>query len=140
MTIGYGVFDSCSNLESVTIGNSVTTIGNYAFTVCYSLTSVTIPDRVTTIGEGVFERCRSLTSVTIGNSVTMIGNRAFFSCDSLTSVYCKATTLPTLGGSSVFDANVAGRKIYVPAASVEEYKAAENWSGYAADIVGYNFE
>ena len=30
--------------------------------------------------------------------------------------------------------------IYVPAESVEAYKAAEGWSEYAAKIVGYNFE
>ena len=163
MTIGYGVFDSCSNLESVTIGNSVATIGDFAFCYCESLISITIPDSVTTIGEGAFERCRSLTSVTIGNSVTTIGNRAFFLCDSLTSitipdsvttigmsvfvncgsltsVYCKAATPPTLGDSAIFDYNASGRKIYVPAESVDAYKAAENWSGYAADIVGYDFE
>ena len=33
-----------------------------------------------------------------------------------------------------------GCAIYVPAESVEAYKAATNWSEYAADIVGYDFE
>ena len=122
-----------------TIPDGVTTIGEGAFDNCDSLTSVTIPDSVTTIGASAFRSCNSLTSVTIPDSVTTIGNLAFCYCGSLTSVYCEATTPPTLGGSSVFDANVAGRKIYVPAASVDDYKSAENWSDYAADIVGYNF-
>ena len=139
-TIGGRAFLDCHSLTSVTIPDSVTTIGDYAFSDCYSLTSVTIGDSVTTIGEYAFYICSNLTSVTIGNSVTTIGDAAFCYCGSLTSVYCEATTPPTLGGSSVFDANVAGRKIYVPAASVDDYKSAENWSDYAADIVGYNFE
>ena len=39
----------------------------------------------------------------------------------------------------MFYDNASGRKIYVPAASVEAYKRANYWSGYAADIVGYDF-
>ena len=123
-----------------TIPDSVTTIGNRAFYYCRSLTSVTIGDSVTTIGDYAFSDCDSLTSVTIPDSVTTIGNYAFYYCRSLTSVYCEATTPPTLGGSSVFNDNASGRKIYVPAALVDDYKSAEKWSDYAADIVGYDFE
>ena len=39
----------------------------------------------------------------------------------------------------MFYDNASGRKIYVPAASVEAYKSANYWSDYAADIVGYDF-
>ena len=139
-TIGDYAFRDCDSLTSVTIGDSVTTIGEQAFNYCRSLTSVTIGDSVTTIGDYAFSDCESLTSVTIPDSVTTIGNYAFYYCRSLTSVYCEATTPPTLGDSYVFDYNASGRKIYVTAESVKAYKAAENWSEYAADIVGYNFE
>ena len=121
-----------------TIPDSVTTIGDVAFAYCTSLTSVNIPDSVTTIGLGAFFNCDSLTSVTIGDSVTTIGELAFAYCASLTSVYCKATTPPSLSWS-VFDDNGSGRKIYVPAESVEAYKSATNWSVYAYVIVGYDF-
>ena len=143
-TIGNWAFDYCSSLTSVTIPDSVTTIRDWAFYDCTSLTSVTIPDSVTTIGEGAFENCGSLTSVTIGDSVTTIGPSAFDSCSSLTSVYCKATTPPSLGDYAFkyYDYGYVniGCAIYVPAESVEAYKAAENWSEYAAKIVGYDFE
>ena len=87
----------------------------------------------------VFHECTSLTSVTIGDSVTSIGYAAFAYCNSLTSVYCKAITPPSLGYDVFYD-NGSGRKIYVPAESVEAYKSAKNWSGYKSAIVGYDFE
>ena len=139
-TIVERAFAGCSSLTSVTIPDSVTTIGEYAFFHCYSLTNVTIPDSVTTIGNDAFSSCDSLTSVTIPNSVTTIGNYAFYGCDNLSSVYCKAVTPPALGGTYVFDSNGSGRKIYVPAGSVNAYKSATRWSEYASRIVGYDFE
>ena len=139
--IVYGVLNSFApyGLTEYTIPDGVTTIGEDAFYNCDSLTSVTIGNSVTTIGSSAFNGCDSLTSVTIGNSVTTIGDYAFFDCTSLTSVYCEATTPPSLDGSYVFDCNASGRKIYVPAASVEAYKTAEYWSEYASDIEGYEF-
>ena len=137
-SIGSGAFEDCTSLTSVTIPNSVTRIGSDAFSGCTSLTSVTIPNRVTSIGIDAFEDCTSLTSVTIPNRVTSIGGYAFGSCYSLKEVYCKRTT-PPIGATSMFSSNASGRKIYVPTASVDAYKAADGWSYYASDIVGYDF-
>ena len=75
--IGAFAFYECSNLTSVTIGNSVISIGGSAFSGC-GLTSVTIPNSVTSIVGSAFAGCSSLTSVTIPNSVTSIGSRAFY--------------------------------------------------------------
>ena len=79
-------FRECTSLASVTIPDSVTSIGESAFKGCTSLTSITIPDSVKTIGDSAFEGCNSLASVTIGNGVTSIGSSAFEGCPSLTSV------------------------------------------------------
>ena len=142
-SIGERTFSNCESLTSVTIGNSVTSIGGYVFSNCNSLTSVTIPNSVTSIGQSAFYECSSLTSITIPDSVTSIGNGAFHKCSSLTNVYCKPTTPPTLGGSSlgssVFDYNATTRKIYVPAASIDAYQIARYWGEYADSIVGYNY-
>jgi len=86
-SIGSGAFLNCTNLASVTIGNSVERIGgDNAFANCTSLASVTIPNSVTSIGPGAFWNCTSLASVTIGNSVKRIGDNAFNNCASLASV------------------------------------------------------
>ena len=85
-SIGEFAFRESNSLTSITIPNSVTSIGKFAFANCSNLSSVTIPDSMTSIGDDVFTACTSLTSVTIPNSVTSIGSSAFQYCSSLTSV------------------------------------------------------
>ena len=63
---------STSNVESITIPNSVTSIGDYAFNSCVDLESITIPNSVTRIGKDIFKRCDSLEIVNIPSSVTSI--------------------------------------------------------------------
>ena len=93
----------------------------------------TIPSDVTVIGYGAFYGCTSLTSVTIPSGVTSIGGSAFYNCTGLTSVTVLATTPPNLNGANHFN-NTNNCPIYVPAASVETYKAASVWSTYASRI------
>lgn len=132
-TIGGSAFYYCTKLTSVVIPNSVTSIGSSAFEGCIGMTSVNIPDNVTTIEQNAFSRCSGLTSVTIGNSITSIGGAVFQNCNALTSVTVRATTPPTLGGG-VFNSTSSRLVIYVPAESVEAYKAAASWSSYARKI------
>ncbi len=142
-TIEEGTFSDCTNLTSITIPDGVTSIGKGAFMGCSNLTSITIPDGVTSIGKGAFMGCSSLTSITIPDGVTSIGESAFDDCSNLTGVYCKPTTPPTFDyyQSSyypIFQNTPSSMKIYVPAASVNAYKTAEGWSGYASQIVADN--
>ena len=109
---------------------SVTSIGEYAFYCCSSLTSVTIPNSVTSIGNDAFSNCRSLTSVTIGNSITSIGNWAFYDCSSLKTVICEAIEVPELGGDVFYDMPLTEATLYVPAQSLDDYKAAEQWKEF----------
>ncbi len=89
--IGSSAFNDCYYLQSIVIGNNVTSIGSGAFTDCESLTSIKIPDGVTSIGNSAFIRCKGLTSIEIPNSVTSIGNSAFVLCNSLTTITFNGT-------------------------------------------------
>ena len=131
-SIGDFAFLFCRSLTGVTIPDNVTSIGSDAFSGCRSLTGITIPDSVTSIGPATFQGCSSLTSVTIGSGVTTIGEYAFYYCNSLTSVTINTTTPPTLGGGAFNYTNDC--PIYVPAASVNAYQTASNWSNYASRI------
>lgn len=126
-----GLFYYNSTITSITLPNSLIIIPLNAFGGCSSLTSINIPNSVTTIGQSAFLKC-SITSVTIPNTVTTIGQSAFQNCSSLTSITILATTPPTLG-LNVFN-NTNDCPIYVPAESVEAYKAATNWVTYASRI------
>ncbi len=84
--IGSSAFWGCSNLNSISIPNSINYIDKDAFSGCSSLDSITIPNSVKTIGEWAFCNCKSLTSITIPNSVTEIGDEAFLGCSNLTSI------------------------------------------------------
>ena len=84
-SIGDGAFSSYTDLKSITIPDSVTSIGNRVFYNC-GLKSITIPDSVTSIGKNAFESCNGLTSITIPDKVTSIGTNAFLYCSALEEI------------------------------------------------------
>ncbi len=129
-SIGDLAFYGCSSLSSITIPNSVTSIGYEAFCDCFSLTSITIPNSVTSIGSWAFQNCSSLTSVTIPNSVTSIENYAFYGCEALKTVICEAIEVPELGDDVFDNMPLSEATLYVPAQSLDDYKAAEQWKEF----------
>ena len=128
-SIGSGAFDGCSNLVSIDIPANITSIEESTFNNCKNLTSAVIPDNVKYIRMSAFWQCSSMTSLTIGNSVTSIGNYAFFGCSGLTEITCKAVTPPTLE-NGVFQSVNKSIPLYVPAQSVDLYKAADQWKEF----------
>lgn len=83
---GYSPFYNRTQLTSVTLGDSVTSVGYYAFSGCSSLTEIIIPKSVTVIGDDAFSGCYSLSFITIGKNVRNIGEYAFQNCRNLTSI------------------------------------------------------
>lgn len=138
--IGEGALGYCDSLSNVTICDGVANIEDYAFRGCGNLSSVMIPDSVTTIGEDVFNMYdyyggeAQLTSCTIGSGVTYIGGSDDFfgNCNNLQSFTIYATTPPELGNPFEFPDDAT---IYVPAESVDAYKAADVWSDYEDRIL-----
>ena len=134
--IGCYAFQYCSDLTSITIPNSVTTIGGTdigsgagAFYGCTGLTSVTIPNSVTSIGYTAFAECSGLTSVTIGNSVTSIGHYAFSGCSGITEIHSLNPVPPTLG-TNAFYSIPTNIPVYIPCGRVPYYTAADGWSTF----------
>ena len=101
--IGTGAFAGCTNIDSLSFGDSVQSIGQYAFYGCENIVSVNVPDSSIimaeafhgcsslyefigsdSIGDRAFEGCGSLAS--IHTNARYIGDYAFANCDSITSI------------------------------------------------------
>ena len=150
---GYSPFYGIATLESVVVGNSVTSIGSSAFSHCCSLTSITIPEGVTSIGYEAFLWCSRLTSITLPEGVTSIGSSAFSSCSSLTSMTIPASVtsigndlfsntsikeviMESANPATLVSASLAPSytTFIVPAASYNDYVTATYWSDLASQI------
>lgn len=126
-------FVGCNNLTSVTINYaSNATLGGYQFQGV-PIRSLTIGNKPTSIGKYMFYNCTSLTSIEIPSNISSIGASAFNGCSGLTSITVNRTTPPTLNGTEVFN-DTNNCPIYVPAASINAYKTADNWSAHASRI------
>ena len=122
-------FEKCSALAQINLPNSLTDMSQRTFYGCTSLTEVTLPDGVTQLMGFNFTDCSALEKVTLPEGITYIGSGAFKNCSALTELTVLATTPPTLV-TDVF-LNVSRTiPVYVPAASLADYQAADVWSEF----------
>ena len=125
----------------------VTGMRNGVFESCTELTSVTIPHSVTSIGDGIFEGCTSLTSINIEE-----GNPVFDSRDNCNAIIetasnkliygCKSTVIPqsvtTIGSLAFFGYN-GPTSIVIPDGVVSiENEAFKNCHGLTSVTIGNN--
>lgn len=92
-------------------------------------TDYSIPDGVTKIEDWAFYDCNKLTVMTIPSSVATIGEYALNFCTGLTKLFVHAKTPPTVGTNAFINVNLA-IPVYVPAASLDAYKAANIWQEF----------
>ena len=88
-----------------------------------------IPSSVTSIGDHAFQDCKKLTSIVIPTGVENIGEFALGECDNLSSIICEALVPPTCG-FKVFDSLNKSIPLYVPAGSIADYQAADQWKDF----------
>lgn len=129
ITIAIGSF-SKSNVKSVVIPDSVTTIAHYAFRYCENLSDITFGKGVTTIENQVFAHCSGLESITIPKNVTSIGASAFWDCDNLTGVTILSRDV--VFGSHAFYDTPENIILYGYRGSTTEAYAAENGHSFVA--------
>lgn len=113
----------------------VTTVGAYAFQNCSGLTSVSFPN-VTSIGDYAFNAAHKLAKADLPK-VTSIGQHGFSAANALEALILRNTEkVCSLGSDAVSYTKISSGSgyIYVPAALVDNYKAAANWQNYADQI------
>lgn len=88
---GFG-FNDCTQLSSITITKSITTIGNWAFQSCSSLTTITLPNGVSEIFREAFGLCSNLESIYLPRSLKTIGRNVFPYCLKLKDIYYEGSS------------------------------------------------
>ena len=66
--------------------------------------------------------------------MTSIRSHAFSFCHKLTDVYCLAKEVPSTYGTAFDDSNILNATLYVPAASLDAYKAVEPWKSFKSIV------
>lgn len=90
-------------------------------------------NRITTVGEYAFYGCTELVEVDLPNMTTIKAN-AMNGCSVLKALILRGETVCTLANANALTGTPIASGtgyIYVPAALVDSYKAATNWSTYA---------
>lgn len=128
--IGVRAFCGCSGLTEITIHDGVGRIDDWAFGYCTGLTGIIIPASIQMIDNSAFSGCVNLRSVTIGEGILEMGSYVFESCDNIVSYTFEAHEPPFLG-QRVFH-GVEGYEIQVPNDCVDEYKKL--WAEYEGRI------
>lgn len=129
----YGLYRT--KFKSVTIPDTVRSSADREYSFLNgdtALTHIDFGSGLDRIDEMFCNGCTALTTVTIPSQIVRINYHAFGSCTSLSEIIVEATVPPTL--IEPFYGCTALTAIKVPAASVEAYKAAANWSNYASII------
>lgn len=134
-------FANCNSLVDCSLPN-VIYFNDYAFNNCWGLERTNFP-RLETIGSYCFNSCSVLKKMILP-SIKTIKDGGFNSCARLTALILPNTsTVCTMTGAAFNYTPIAGNSsvsgvgrgyIYVPAALVDQYKTATNWSAYATQI------
>lgn len=135
-SVGFNAFANCNNLVSAYFPE-VTTIGTKAFNGCGKLERVEFPKLTTITAGDNFTYCYELKYVDLGLAKS-IPSWCLANNKKLVTVIlrkpdgvCTLAATNALSGSGV-ESGIG--YVYVPAAIVDSYKAATNWSTYAAQI------
>lgn len=102
--------------------------GNLTGSGCTDMTSVTIPNSVTSIGERAFSGCSGLVYVILPQYLESLNENAFNGCVGLTDIYCYSETVPSAYENTFY--NPENIILHVPEESIEAYRTTEPWDKF----------
>ena len=97
--------------------------------------SLTIGNEITTIGEDAFYKCTNLKNVIIGSAVKVLEERAFYNCSSIESITCYSQRPPTVNTDALYGLDYS-TIVYVPADYLNTYKMHDAWGLYDVRPLG----
>lgn len=105
-------------------------IGANVFENHTEIQSIQLPDSLTTLGSNALSSCTALRKITLPASLSSVGADALSSCGKLTDIYCFATAVPTTGGGIVSDNYLSKVTLHVPSNLISQYKEHEEWGKF----------
>jgi hypothetical protein len=135
--IGDACFQGCTSLKTIRWPLGVNTVGLRTFSGS-GLTKFSAPYGLKKIGAAAFAGNQSLHDLLLPSTVTEISEYAFKDCERLVNIYVNAPTPPTISKyafgetSSGLTLGIPVKSVAwlrVPKASVDTYKATEQWGG-----------
>ena len=118
--VGFYMFYNCRSLTSLKLPKTVKRIELYAMQYCKSLQKCTLPESLSEINDKAFANT-NLSEVTFPASLTSIKSKVFYECSNLKTLRFTSSSVPTFG-QDVFEDCSKLEKVYVPKASLNEYK------------------
>ena len=142
--IGSGAFSNCRMLDTIIVDEDnpifdsrescnaiIETATNKLLIGCKT---TIIPDDITRIAIEAFSKSR-ISDISIPKNVNKIGDRAFEECAQLQKITCHAIAPPEMGTDVFNKLNCKQIALYVPAQSVEAYKAAAQWKAFKVQTI-----
>ena len=132
-----------SQLDTIILPPTVTSIGASAFMYCTALKSFEFPAGIVTVATSVLEGCTGLKKVVIPESVTTINQDAFYGCSGLQEIYNYAITPQTITERAVNNVNKHTCILYVPIDYIDLYQAKTVWCDFdniIGVVTGLHFE
>lgn len=123
---------SGTNITSLNLP-ALKTIAGYAFYQCTKLTYVNFP-LLTEVPNNGFREFSGVVKADLG-SIAYARSNCFYKCTSLETLIIRTpSVVPLTAGTTFTGTPIASGTgyIYVPAALLESYKSATNWSNFAA--------
>ena len=114
------MFYDCRSLTSLKLPKTVKRIELYAMQYCKSLQKCTLPESLSEINDKAFANT-NLSEVTFPASLTSIKSKAFYECSNLKTLRFTSPSVPTFG-QDIFENCSKLEKVYVPKASLNDYK------------------
>lgn len=124
-------FYYCTSLKTLLLPGLIGYTYQYMADGCTNLETVDVHDS-SYISSYTFRNCSKLAKLDL-HKAGNIGTYAFYGCTALETLILRMDAVPALGGTNAFTNTKIAKGtgyIYVPAALVDSYKAATNWSTY----------
>ena len=96
-------FEKCLNLETIVLPNSLSVIEEETFSNCPKLSSINLPQNVSIIGANAFRACSSLSHVEWPQQLTNIGANAFYECTQLDNVDAIPASIQKIGAKAFYN-------------------------------------